>query len=114
MKKQKIYISGKISGLEKEVVTANFAEAERVLNVLGYDTINPMNSGLNEEYPWIMHMVVDIFNMLRCDGVYFLENYKESRGAKIEYRIARLFRMRILYQRWNYMKQFNLSTVKNL
>jgi len=114
MKKQKVYISGKISGLKIEDAKANFAKAERVLNLVGYDTINPMDSGLDEKYPWVMHMIVDVFNMLRCNKVYFLENYKESRGAKIEHRIAIFFRMRILYQRWNYMKQFNLSTVKNL
>lgn len=112
MKKQKIYISGKISGLDKEIAIANFAAAEASFNKEYTDVVNPINNGLKETRPWILHMIVDVFNMLRCSHVCFLSNYTDSRGAMIEYKIANLFGKQILYARLSYRKPQQLRRKK--
>lgn len=41
MKRDKIYISGKISGLDFDETCRRFGEAEKHLQRLGYRTVNP-------------------------------------------------------------------------
>ena len=46
---KKIYISGKITGLAHETAYANFELAEKVLESLGYEPINPMKKVSEQE-----------------------------------------------------------------
>lgn len=41
MKRDKVYISGKISGLDFDEACRRFGEAEKCLRKLGYRTVNP-------------------------------------------------------------------------
>ena len=48
--------------------------------------------------PWILCMLVCIYHLLKCSYVYFLNDWKQSRGARIEHRIARVTHKQIIYQ----------------
>ena len=85
----KIYISGKITGLNIEVARANFKRAEAMLQAHGYETVNPFDNGVDEDAPWEHHMEADIKDMLQCEGIYQMGNWRQSRGAKVEYKEAR-------------------------
>lgn len=98
----KIYIAGKISGLVYEDAYCAFVEAEQVLKRLGHEAVNPMReNGLAEdgtEHPWAQYMKRVIPHLLRCDGIYLLQNWRDSRGAKIESQLARDLEMKVFYQ----------------
>ena len=47
----KIYISGKISGIENEA-TELFAKAEKELQAKGFETINPMTLNHEHDKSW--------------------------------------------------------------
>lgn len=84
----KIYISGKITGREA-LARREFAEAKRLLEKLGHTGVNPFDNGLRDEDPWEEHLAADIISLMECDAIYLLPGWEKSRGASLEYAIAR-------------------------
>jgi hypothetical protein len=72
--------------------------AEVAVSRMGIQPVNPLRNGLKFSAPWTLHMIVDIINLACCSHVYFLRDWRDSRGAKIEYRFAKLFNKKILWQ----------------
>ena len=101
MKKRnwKCYNSGKISGLPYLTAYNNFLAADKQIRAMCYDPVNPMaECWLNPDAPWILHMAVDLWKMLWCEAVFFQKNWPDSRGARIEYKLALTLGKTILYQ----------------
>ena len=89
MRKQKVYISGKITGLPIDDAKTNFQDAENKLREKGYEVINPFNNGLPENSTWMEHMKADIILLMECDIICLLNNWRDSTGAKIEWNLAK-------------------------
>jgi nucleoside 2-deoxyribosyltransferase len=94
---KKIYISGKISGLPEEEAIKIFDLAEEALKSLAYEVINPMKLPHNHSRTWEAYMKEDIAAMMNCDAVMALENWSESKGAKIEVGIAKSIGMPVYF-----------------
>jgi len=92
-----VYISGKVSGIEDKA-TLLFAEAEQDLIDKGFKVVNPTTLAHDHDLSWENYMRADIRALMGCDGVYLLRNWADSRGAKIERRIATELGMEIYYQ----------------
>lgn len=84
----RIYISGKISGLNYSEVQTTFQDAQEMLEELGFDVVNPLNNGLPQEAHWNEHIVKDIEMLLPCDAIFMMSNWVDSTGARCEYHIA--------------------------
>ena len=84
----KIYISGKITGLDYADVEAKFQDAQDLLSDIGFEVVNPLNNGLTKEHSWEQHMVKDFELLLPCDAIYMMDNWQDSIGARIEHRTA--------------------------
>lgn len=81
----KLYLSGKMSGLVDDGKAAFDYEAAR-LRSLGFEVWNPAEQ---EKQPsWEHYMRVDIAALCQCDGVAVLNNWQDSRGARLEVFIA--------------------------
>ena len=84
----KIYIAGKITGHEN--YKADFKKAELDLRLKGHIVLNPADTiaridGLkHEEYLHICLAMIDV-----ADAVALLSNWKDSKGAKMEFLHAR-------------------------
>jgi len=91
----KVYISGKITGLDIEKARDNFFLAEMNVRMMGLTPINPMNKkylfNKVKKIPWLIYMICDICLLLKCTGIYLQENWQESKGARVEYRVAKFF-----------------------
>lgn len=85
----KVYISGKITGLETSVYESNFQKAEDLLKKFGFEPINPVKLTHDHDKSWLSFMRVDLKALLDCDAIYMLDNWEESKGAKIEYDLAK-------------------------
>lgn len=98
MDKPKIYISGKITGKSRLDVETDFSRG--VLEVVrdGSVPVNPLQNGVPRWMPWHIHMVVDLIMLLRCDGILMLRGWEDSRGARIENRMAELMEIPIIYE----------------
>ncbi|PXV61196.1 uncharacterized protein DUF4406 [Dysgonomonas alginatilytica] len=94
----RIYISGPISGLPFEEVQKAFNEAERVLRLNEWETINPLNNGLPKESTWNEHMRADLKLLLDCEAIYLLQGWHKSMGACMELDIARGLGMEIVFE----------------
>ena len=84
--KKRIYISGKMSGDPDYV--QKFLNAEYQLTKAEYKTMNPTRF-ISSSANWNRAMRVAIYLMMKCDGVALLPDWKQSKGAKIEERLAR-------------------------
>lgn len=84
----KVYISGAISGHDKNNVKDKFASAADYLKQQGHEPLNPFDNGLPDSASWADHMRADIKMMMDAELVLMLPCWVESRGAKIELDIA--------------------------
>lgn len=96
----KVYVSGKITGLEPEDYITRFNEAQEFLEAQGYMVMNPASAmaectaGFSaEEYLHVCYAMIDV-----CDAVYVLDNWQTSQGARKELRYASDWRKQIVYQ----------------
>ena len=85
----KAFISGRVSGINYEYAKRNFKKVEKVLVKQGYEVVNPTTL-CKKEWSWLRCMIVCLWHLIKCDAVYFLRNYKNSKGAMIEYKIAKI------------------------
>lgn len=67
---EKIYISGRISGLPIEEVAAKFDETETKLKAQGYEVINPLKNGIPATASWEAHVAMDVLLLMGCDAIY--------------------------------------------
>jgi hypothetical protein len=84
---KRIYLSGPMTGLKDFNYPAFNAEAAR-LRELGYTVENPAENPLPADAPWHMCMRDAIRQMLTCDAVAFLPDWRQSRGANVEIELA--------------------------
>lgn len=105
MKAKSVYISGAISDVENW--QENFIEAEKKLEAMQFKRIvNPIAVAvridsiftLNRRNPtYADYMKADIKELIKCDCICMLPNWKSSNGAKLEYRIAKALNMQIIF-----------------
>lgn len=94
----RVYISGRITGLNDKLVERKFRAAETLLKDLGFEPVNPLKNGLDSSHTWEEHMTKDIEMLMPCDAIFMLDNWKLSRGARIEYNIARETGKKLLFE----------------
>lgn len=84
----KIYIAGPISTININHAIVNFAEAELMIVSKGHEAINPMTLRHNHDKSWISYMKACIPELLKCDAIYMLKGWKQSKGARMEKALA--------------------------
>ena len=95
----KIFISGRITGLHLSVAKRRFNQAEDYLKRLGYDAINPMKvTPYNPQLEWKHYMISGIKELMECESIYLLTGWHESKGARIEFEIAKEMGFKIIYE----------------
>jgi Asp-tRNA(Asn)/Glu-tRNA(Gln) amidotransferase A subunit family amidase len=80
----KIYIAGKITGIDLEEAKANFQVMEEHLTELGHEVVNPMKLPHDHDKSWNSYMKECIAALMGCDSIYLLPNYHQSKGAMLE------------------------------
>ena len=95
--KNRYYISGKISGIEEEA-PKHFERAEKFLVARGLFPVNPMKIEHNHKGYWTDYMKSDIKVLCDCDGIYMLNNWQDSKGAKIEFQLAKDLELNIIFE----------------
>lgn len=94
----KIYIAGKISGLNRDDVIKKFEAAQKSLVAKGHQVFIPSvlpayEEVSHEDYLHICYAMIDI-----CDAVYMLSDWQQSEGARLEYEYAIDNNKQIIFQ----------------
>lgn len=98
-----IYISGRITGNRNW--KKQFNQAERYLrDRYSYNVVNPVGIAEFVEHLYSSpsyndYMRNDIQHLMLCDKIYMLRGWQKSKGARLERKIAKVFGMKIIYQR---------------
>lgn len=97
--KKRVYISGAITGIDN--YKEYFARAEQKLIEKGYAVYNPAK--LSDIMPldvtsWEEYMIISIEMLKMCDIIYVLNNWVDSKGAKIEVEFALENNKEIIYE----------------
>ena len=98
----RIYLSGKITGLDKEVYSRQFERAESFYKTGGFDVVNPVTIGeevlkINPKAEWQDFMIRDLEALRTCTHIVLLEGWEESKGAKMEKAEAEKMGLEIMY-----------------
>jgi RNA polymerase sigma factor (sigma-70 family) len=96
MKKMLVYISGPMRG-KLDLNKAAFEQAENYIISLGHTPVNPHNLTKDLINPSVEECLkVDIKNLLSCDAIHMLDGWKGSKGAKLEYDIAKAIGLKVI------------------
>ena len=88
-----VYVAGKITGNPR--YREQFANAQMVLEHMGYVVLNPATLPSGMEYE--QYMNIDTAMLMEADTVCFLPNWKDSPGARKEKMLADKNKKRVLY-----------------
>lgn len=95
--KKKIYIAGKVTGLPQQEVVDKFAKAQKDIEEMGFEVVNPIKVVKNFDTPWNEAMKMCITALFDCNCMVLLPCWKESKGARLEKDIAHSFGMELLF-----------------
>lgn len=96
-----IYISGKITGEMPFRCTYRFGYAATKLKNEGHKVINPLEMlrGLDiQGFTYEELMTICFAALSICDAIYMLEDWSESKGAKLEHQYALDKGKQVIYQ----------------
>ena len=96
----KVYISGPMSNLTREQYLELFRRAEQSLRSQGYRKIvNPIRVWACR-WPWLYRLIgykltllYDLWLLMRCDLIYKMPGWRDSKGANIESCVAYHFKI---------------------
>ena len=94
----KVYIAGKITGLDRKSVLDKFEAARKELAAQGHSvfvpTVLPEYGDVpHEDYMHVCYAMIDI-----CDAIYLLDDWQDSEGARDECQYAADLRKKIIYE----------------
>lgn len=90
----KTYISGPMTGLP-DFNRQAFINKGAELALLGHDVVNPIANGQPLDASWEDHMRADIRLLMDCNAIHMLPGWANSKGARLEWWIARELGMAI-------------------
>lgn len=93
----KIYISGKITGLHKRDYRGKFKAAANRLRDQGHTVVDPSRLDVYD-LTYAQYMAIDTTLLSFCDGIYMLDNWQDSNGAKLEKEYAESLGLKVLYE----------------
>lgn len=94
----KVYIAGKVTGLEKAAIFGKFYDAKKLLTEEGHTVMSPAVLALNggfehSDYMHICFAMIDV-----CDAVYMQKDWQQSKGARMELQYAKDWKKQIIYE----------------
>lgn len=84
----RLYLSGGMTNYPEHNFP-RFNEVTAILEGFGYTVDNPAAKGIQEGWIWEDYLKYDLHQVLDADGIATLENWRKSKGARLEVRTAK-------------------------
>ena len=94
----KIYISGAITNVPDYVDKFNHAQNVLTVKYPNATIINPVLIVKPDFADWIDCMKADIKELVDCNTIYMMKGWQRSKGAMLEFIIAKYLDMTILFE----------------
>lgn len=95
--KKRVYISGPITGREREAVLYAFNDVRCFLEIMGFEVVLPIENKLPADASHERHMRCDFGLLLSCDYIYLMEGWMESKGCVAEMFVAKSAGIKVLH-----------------
>lgn len=95
MKREKVYIAGPVTGLDRQKVEEQFNYWKNVLSVLGYEAVSPIDL-VKADTDWHEAMEVCLFHLAQCPKAVFIPGWVASFGASIEMEFCIRYNVQLL------------------
>jgi hypothetical protein len=92
----RIYVAGPMSGIEDYNFPA-FNAAAAKLRAEGWQVENPAEHELADNLEWADYMAYDLTRLGLCGAIHLLPGWSKSKGAMIEWNIARSLGMKVQF-----------------
>lgn len=83
-----IYISAPITGYDINERRAYFSAIEDKYKKQGFEVMNPLKNGLDEDATYQEHMRMDMLLLLGCTHMHLDDHWRRSKGCQIEFSVA--------------------------
>lgn len=102
----RVYVSGQITGLDRDEANAMFIKACAELAEHGFEAVNPFDIANPTDctcpaeaatHTWACCLTKDVRVLVGCDVLYMLPNWQGSQGAGLEHFIASALGLQIMY-----------------
>ena len=93
----KVYVSGPITGREREAVLYAFNDVRCFLEIMGFEVVLPIDNKLPADASHERHMRCDFGLLLYCDYIYLMEGWMESMGCVAEMFVAKSAGIKVLH-----------------
>jgi hypothetical protein len=95
----KIYIAGKITGLDFLEAIENFRCGERAVEGCGHVALNPLKLVDQCESRTYEELLLDALRVVleQAEALYMLPDWRDSKGARAEHALAEIFGKPIFY-----------------
>lgn len=99
----KVYVCGKITGLEEAAVVEKFARCSASLVHDGFEPVNPVQLVASQtdhctDLNWGTAMAIVVPELLKCEGIYIQQDWQNSEGSIIEILMAKRQGMFLMFE----------------
>lgn len=96
--KNRIYISGQVSGLPHQAAYDKFKTAEMLMRGYGFDVVNPLEiSPLDDDKTWKEHMTERLDAIPACDALYLMPCWTNGKEPHVEIAVAERNHVEVFY-----------------
>lgn len=104
---KKVYIAGKVTGEPIAECTMKFGTAQKEIEKLGFEAINPLEVVGDWKAPWNVAMKKCVSALVQCDAMMLLSDWSDSKGAIMEFEMAENLNIPVFRFSKNGLSQLN-------
>ena len=94
MRSMKVFISGRVTGLPREVAVRNFERGKKICMLNGFNFVSPVDKVPTAATP-SQAMKICFNALFDCDAILLLNGHNFSEGSKLEEAVARYCKKKI-------------------